>query len=154
MKIAYARSKLPKSIFLAGPTPRDAETPSWRPEAITELHAMGFDGTVFVPEDGSGSAQFSYDDQIEWELQALHSATVIAFWVPREMEHMPALTTNVEFGLFAARRNVVFGAPPGAFRIKYLQGIARMYGITGPHQTIGGLMAAAIRLTERPFVTS
>lgn len=158
MQIAYARSKLSKSIFLAGPTPRNVPgqpiIPSWRPEALHELHAMGFDGTVFVPEDGDGSRKFEYDDQIEWELQALHSATVITFWVPREMEHMPALTTNIEFGLFAARRNVVLGAPPSAFRMKYLKGIAHMYGLQGPYDTLGGTLAAAIRLAERPFVTS
>ena len=49
MNIAYARTPLPKSIFLAGPTPRDAETKSWRPETIKLL--TGFDGTIFVPED-------------------------------------------------------------------------------------------------------
>lgn len=153
MQISYARSKLEKSIFLAGPTPRDDKTKSWRPEAICELHAMGFDGTVFVPEDGDGSSKFSYDDQIEWELQALHSATVVAFWVPREMVHMPALTTNVEFGLFAARRNLVLGSPDTAFRMKYLKGIACMYGIPS-WPTLGSTLAAAIRMAERPFPTS
>lgn len=153
MNISYARSELPRSIFLAGPTPRDAQTPSWRPEAIEYLNELGFKGTVFVPEDGDGSAKFSYDDQIEWELQALHSATAILFWVPREMNYMPALTTNVEFGLFAARRNIVLGYPITAFRMKYLLGIANMYGLDTRY-TLRDTVQAAINITERPFRTS
>lgn len=117
------------------------------------LDALGFNGTIFVPEDGNGSAKFSYDDQIEWELQALHSATAILFWVDREMQHMPALTTNVEFGLFAARRNVVLGYPKSAFRMKYLRGIAEMYGLP-IRSTLLDTCQAAINITERPFRTS
>ena len=45
MKVITSDDKVPKSfstfiepaIFLAGPTPRDPETPSWRPEALDLL---------------------------------------------------------------------------------------------------------------------
>lgn len=159
MHVAHARTPLLKSIFLAGPTPRSPDVPSWRPRAVELLRGMGFNGTVFVPEDGDcmakyTDAQFKYDAQIEWELEALHSATVVAFWIPREIETMPAFTTNVEFGLFAARRNVVLGAPPEAPKMKYLEGIAHLYGLLGPFPNLEGTMGAALRQLERPFRTA
>jgi hypothetical protein len=154
MKIAYSRTALPKTIFLAGPTPRSKDVQSWRPQAVQILKDLAFDGTVYVPEDSDGSARFSYDDQIEWELQALHSSTVIAFWIPRELNTMPALTTNIEFGLFARNRNIVLGAPPDAVKMKYLEGLATLYNINGPHQTLESTMTAAIVLANRPFKTS
>jgi hypothetical protein len=152
MIVKYARTDLPRSIFLAGPTPRAAHVKSWRPDAIGLLRAYGFDGTVFVPEDSQDSWKFSYDDQVEWELQALHSATVVLFWVPRDFVDMPAMTTNVEFGLFAGRRNVVLGAPESAVRMKYLQSIARLYGLEF-HKSLDKTVKAAIELSARPFKT-
>lgn len=56
MQIVYAQEKYPheltlsKSIFIAGPTPRDESTKSWRPEAIKYLEDIGYDGTVYIPE--------------------------------------------------------------------------------------------------------
>ena len=54
MKIVYTLEEIPvfhsDSIFLAGPTPRDRETQSWRPEAIKILKEIGFDGIIFYPE--------------------------------------------------------------------------------------------------------
>ena len=152
MDIAYARTPLPKSIFLAGPTPRDDDTRSWRPTALELIRSEGFEGTVFVPENSNGSASFTYDGQVEWELQALHSATVILFWVPRMMKNMPALTTNVEFGHFIARPNVVIGIPADAERCKYLHSMARMYNHF-VHLSLPAACRAAVALTERPFQT-
>lgn len=67
MNVIYARQPLAKSIFLADPTPRSADVPSWRPEAVRLLdEEFRFDGTVFVPEDAAGSRSFEYDDQVTW----------------------------------------------------------------------------------------
>lgn len=161
MQVSYARTNLPKSIFLAGPTPRSPRAQSWRPEALAILESLSFDGTVFVPEDSDQSWRFSYDDQVEWELQALHSATVIAFWVPREVIaswdptelSMPAFTTNVEFGLFAARRNIVLGYPSNAEKMKYLEAIASMYNVS-TYDHLEKTLKAAVALADRPFKTS
>lgn len=153
MHVAYARTELPKSIFLAGPTPRAAHVKSWRPEALAILQSLSFDGTVFVPEDGDGSWKFSYDDQVEWELQALNSATAIVFWIPREMSDMPALTTNIEFGMFCNRPNIVIGYPPGAERMKYINAIGTMYKRT-IYSTLQSTLIEALRITNRPFPTS
>ena len=109
------------SVFLAGPTPRDADTPSWRPQAVELLRSLGFQGTVLVPERESRTS-FDYDDQVEWEFAGLSQATRIAFWVPRDLKTMPALTTNVEFGYWLAQSpdRVRYGRPNGAPRTSYL----------------------------------
>src|SRR5271157_3487310 len=90
MKIIYTGEEMPetitKSIFLAGPTPRNQkEQESWRPEAIKYLKDKGFDGVVFAPEGRDGKFKMDYDDQIEWEEKHLNVADCIAFWVPRDL---------------------------------------------------------------------
>ena len=110
-----------KSIFLAGPTPRDEKTISWRPEAIEYLRKRNFDGIVYIPED-EFIRKNDYVDQVEWERKALMNATIIVFWIPRELEKMPAFTTNVEFGYWVAKKaeKVVYGRPDDARKMKYL----------------------------------
>jgi hypothetical protein len=67
MQIVYTGEEMPqsftKSIFLAGPTSRNKEVPSWRPDALQLLDDMGFDGVVFLPEDRNGEVHLDYDDQ-------------------------------------------------------------------------------------------
>lgn len=142
METYYAQEALPKkvwrSVFLAGPTPRPKEGEviegTWREKAITLLgNAKGFalDGIVFSPEPPSGKFEGSYEDQIAWEQAALEMADVILFWVPRDMETLPALTTNVEFGQWVQSGKVVFGGPPDdvAHRNRYLRKLAEKYKV-------------------------
>ncbi len=89
------------SIFLAGPTPRRPDVSSWRPAVLDLLRMLGFAGRVLVPERRDWSARFSYLDQVEWEHAGLEGCTVVAFWVPRDLERLPGFTTNVEFGRYA-----------------------------------------------------
>ncbi len=167
MRIIYAKEVLPrvsvKSIFLAGPTPRDPLTKGWRQEALQSLKNKGYDGMVFVPEsrDGKWDPE-GYVNQVEWEEAALKRADCILFWVPRktsdseaktlraalsdivtegvsgdagafdrilgtakkaltcERGAMPALTTNIEFGVWQDSGKVVFGAPEDADAVRYL----------------------------------
>jgi hypothetical protein len=103
MNVLYAGEVLAlsqPSIFLAGPTPRQPEVPSWRPLALDLLRGLDFAGTVLVPERRDWSVRFSYLDQVEWEHQGLEGCSVIAFWVPRDLERLPGFTTNVEFGRY------------------------------------------------------
>ncbi len=109
-----------KSIFLAGPTARTEEEISWRLEAIQKLEEYGFDGVIYTPEYSSWKPKESYVDQAEWERSALKEATVILFWVPRELEKRPAFTTNVEFGYWLSSGKAVYGRPEGAPKTKYL----------------------------------
>ena len=123
MNVIYALQQLPearKSVFLAGPTPRSPEVPSWRPEALQALADMGYHDTVFVPEPESGDWATEYDNQVEWEEKALTAATCILFWIPRDLTTMPAFTTNVEFGAWCASGKVVLGYPQGAVKMRYL----------------------------------
>lgn len=152
MQVKYARTELPKTIFLAGPTPRDEDVLSWRPDALKFLEKHQFKGTVYVPEDSEQSWSFNYDGQVEWELEALHSSTCIIFWIPRDA-HMPGFTTNVEFGLFARNRNIVMGWPPKAVKMKYLESLSVLYGINN-YRTLEETVLSAIALTDRPFPTT
>jgi hypothetical protein len=129
MQVLHALDDLPKSIFLAGPTPRDVATPSWRPEAVRVLDELGFDGTVFVPEPQNRRWADSYDDQVTWEWEAIHQATVTVFWIPRELSTMPAFTTNVEFGLTVASSRIIVGSPAGTPKMGYLHALARRYNV-------------------------
>ncbi len=109
-----------KSIFLAGPTPRNENTKSWRPEACRILEELGFDGVVYDPEYSTNKPKESYIDQAMWERIALTNATVIMFWIPRELPEMPAFTTNVEFGYWLHTGKVTYGHPKNASKVKYL----------------------------------
>lgn len=133
MQVVHARQPFPASftraLFLAGPTPRTPDVPSWRPRAVELLAARGWDGAVFVPEDSDGSPRFDYMDQVEWEEAGLHLADVILFWVPRDLATLPGFTTNIEWGVWQGSGKVVLGAPRDAARVDYLRHHAGKLGV-------------------------
>lgn len=124
MQIVYALQDFPKeytkSIFLVGPTPREENVKSWRPEAIKILEELGYDGVVFVPEQ-QGKTFKDYDGQLEWEVEGLNRADCLLFWIPRDLETMPAFTTNVEFGEWFKSGKAVLGFPKDAPKNTYLE---------------------------------
>lgn len=143
MQIAFSNNPVPDvsgkdSVFLAGPTPRDKDTPSWRPAVIEIFKNYDFDGCIFVPEwDWSlGEMQCDYNTQIEWELEALEKADVIGFWVPRDLKKMPAFTTNVEFGLYLKSNKIVYGRPNDAPKMRYLDKLYKDWYMEKPKTTI------------------
>jgi hypothetical protein len=115
------------SIFLAGPTPRNPVDRTWRPEALRLL--ADFDGFVFCPETDAWGWHGNFGEQVEWEEAALKAATVIVFWVPRELLKMPGFTTNIEFGNWMGSGKVVFGAPPRAPKTGYMRYYCEKLGI-------------------------
>jgi 8-oxo-dGTP pyrophosphatase MutT (NUDIX family) len=122
----YVHEPLPtivqRSIFLAGPTPRSQDVKGWRNAALKLLERLDFNGHVFIPEERLG--QYRSDDylnQVEWETSALNMADQIVFWVPREMTAMPALTTNIEWGMWGNSGKVVLGYPPKAASMRYFK---------------------------------
>lgn len=123
MEIIYAGQPFPQtltsSVFLAGPTPRGETTKSWRPDMIDALASAGFDGTVFVPEPEHGKFSDNYLGQIEWEICALRAVDRILVWLPRDLEAMPAFTTNSEFGEFLESGRILYGRPEGAPKTRY-----------------------------------
>lgn len=146
MQVVYAKQPFPTSlhasIFLMGPTPRrETGGVSWRPAMLRALEQAGFTGVVFVPEDAEGSYAHSYVDQITWEQEGLEMADVILAWVPRELDTMPAFTTNVEFGEFLRGGKLVYGRPQGAPKTRYLD--ERYLAVTGraPHDQVEALVA-------------
>lgn len=116
-----------KSIFLAGPTPRDEAIHSWRPFAVKLLRELKFDGVVYVPEYSTGEVLLNYDNQIDWEWKALDQAGAILFWVPRKLKDMPAFTTNIEFGLFVKEDRTFYGRPDNAELMRYLDSLYARY---------------------------
>jgi hypothetical protein len=157
MKTVYALQPIGKSIFLAGPTPRKDEIESWRPEALSILQELEFDGTVYVPESEDWKKHDNYQAQIEWEWQALDTSSVILFWVPRDLHldkegdlKMPAFTTNVEFGLAAKSGRVVLGYPIGTDKMPYLHSIARRFHIP-VYNDLRDTIIAAKSIADRMF---
>jgi hypothetical protein len=138
-KVVYSNEPIPKNqsiIFLAGPTLRisdnfDGVADSWRNEAISLLKTNGFEGTVCAPEftNGRKPKGWTYDQQIQWELEGLSRASVILFWIPRDLKNLPAFTTNIEFGNFINSGKIVIGAPPSAPKNEYLKKRCEMLGI-------------------------
>jgi len=131
------------TIFLAGPTPRSPIVSSWRPDALLLFERAGFTGTVLVPEDRGGGCQTEYDHQVEWETEALERASVILFWVPRQLVSMPAFTTNDEWGFWKSSGKCVFGAPPWAEKVRYQRWWATRLGVPQfdtLEDTIGGAL--------------
>jgi hypothetical protein len=159
MRVVYALEPLRQSIFLAGPTPRAANVKSWRPEAITKLAELGFLGEVFIPEASDWGPHDQYDAQVHWEWEALKQASVIVFWVPREIETMPAFTTNVEFGDWVKSGKVILGAPSDAPKMNYLRMLANKYNVPC-FDTLDETLSAAVernlamaRETTRRIIT-
>lgn len=142
-----------RSIFLAGPTPRDVHGTSWRDEAIGLIDAAGLYDvsfrTVFSPEIGNGKWLGDYDGQVGWEHMGLELASVIMFWVPREIQHMPAFTTNVEFGMYMESGRIVLGYPTDAPKMKYLDWHARRLCIPVRHSLPETVDASITMLTHR-----
>lgn len=148
MHIVYTLDEAPESlthsIFLAGPTPRGPDTPSWRPNALRILESLGYDGVVFVPEYEDASLEYEYDAQVEWEEKYLNMADCIVFWVPRDIEGgLPAFTTNIEWGKWQASGKCVLGFPREADKCRYLADDAHRLGIPLA-RTLGGVLMAAV----------
>jgi 8-oxo-dGTP pyrophosphatase MutT (NUDIX family) len=159
MQVIYAGEEMPekvvKSIFLAGPTPRNKEEQSsWRPLALDFLDRMRYDGVVFIPEPRDGEFKLNYDDQVSWEEKYLNIADCIVFWVPRDIEldskgypKMAGFTTNVEFGAWADSGKIVFGAPPNATKNGYLKHYSEKYNVP-VSESLGETLVHAVAMLE------
>lgn len=139
-----------KKLFLAGPTPRSIEIETWRKEAVGLLEELNFDGIVYVPEKEIDDRTFNYDNQVLWEREALHNADVIVFWFARYLPHMPAFTSNVEFGYWLAKDSskVIYGRPNTAEKMKYLDWLYQTETGEYPIDNLSDLLAEAIKKTK------
>lgn len=124
MNIVYTGEKIDenkKTCFLAGPTPRDKNIPSWRGEAIRMFCDFGYFDVLYVPELRSKSY---YDadtgiDEMKWDQEMLEKADIVMFWIPRD-DDMLGLSTNIEFGYLLDKGNIVYGRPNTAMRCEFL----------------------------------
>ena len=140
-----------KSIFLAGPTPRDEETKSWRTTACERLNELGFDDVVYVPEYSTWKPKADYVDQAMWEREALTESTVIMFWIPRSLPDMCAFTTNVEFGYWLHSGKVIYGRPDNAAKIKYLDWLYQMDYNKVPINNLEELLKVSMILADKLY---
>jgi 8-oxo-dGTP pyrophosphatase MutT (NUDIX family) len=148
MKTVYVFQPFPhtfhKSVYLAGPTPRDPTVASWRPQAIHLLESWAYDGVVFVPESQDGKRRGDYHQQMAWELEAMRRSDILLFWVPADKDMLPAYTTRVEFGLQVQSGKVVLGMPHDAYKTRYIEKLAQKYQLAVQH-TLEETVTAVLR---------
>lgn len=156
MNIVFSDHPLPKnltkSIFLAGPSPRELSVHDWRHEAIDYLKSINFQGSIFVPiperrfKGEAESPNWNYHDQVNWECEARSVADVILFWIPRSISgKMPGFVTNIEFGEDLSTGKVVYGRPVEAEKCKYLD--KRFEDLGKPvHDTLEKTISYAVKV--------
>ena len=152
MKINYSDQEViknEKSIFLAGPTPREENVESWRTKACNILEQLRFNGVVYVPEYSTWKPKADYVDQAQWERDALSNASVIVFWIPRSLPDMPAFTTNVEFGYWLHTGKVLYGRPDDAKKIKYLDWLYKTDTGKEAYSSLEELLKASVELANK-----
>lgn len=110
-----------KTIFLAGPTPRDKNITSWRFEAIEIFKKLGYKDSLIIPEKLGKHyyEEIGNYDEIVWDFDAICSADIVMMWIPRNKD-MLGLSTNVEFGYLLNKGNLIYGRPDNAFRCEFL----------------------------------
>jgi len=141
-----------KSVFLAGPTPRSKDVSSWRPEAISIFKRhIETPLSLFIPEPnwntGITFAQLNLNygsEIIEWEHEALEKSDIILMWVPRDLDTMPAFTTNLEFGMFVKNKNFFYGRPDNAPKTRYLDFCYEKFTGRKPQNTLKDLIIEII----------
>lgn len=138
------------SIFLAGPTPRNINVETWRKEALSIIKDLDYNGIVYVPEKEFDDRTFDYTNQVWWEREALYNASVIAFWIPRNINELPAFTTNVEFGYWLAKNSdkVIYGRPDNAQKTKYLDWLYETETGKKPINNLKELLIKAINMAN------
>ena len=143
-----------KSIFLAGPTPRSIDIETWRKEALKVLEDLNYDGIVYIPEREFDDRTFDYDNQVWWERKALYNADVILFWIPRDMEILPAMTTNVEFGYWLAKNSgkVLYGRPDDSVKNRYLDWLYETETGNKPYSNLEELLKEGIKFVDKAKV--
>jgi len=111
----------------------------------------GYDGVVYVPEYSTWTPKRNYDDQAEWEREALINSSVILFWIPRVLPDLPAFTTNVEFGYWIHTGKVLYGRPKESEKNHYLDWLYQVDTGNKPMTTLEESLKEAMVLSEQLF---
>lgn len=137
--------KADKSIYLAGPTPKDADfIISWRKMACKLLEDKGFDGVVYVPEHSDWKNKYIYDEQVSWEMEALGRASIIVFWIPNKYPDKLGYATNAEFGYWLKNGNILYGRDKCSKKTKYLDWLYELEYNIKPFDNMEDLLDEAI----------
>lgn len=152
MNIVYALEDLSKLTFpivaALGPTPRTADVKSWRPSFIQALKDFNYKGTILIPETRDNIWKHNYDNQIEWEHEMLEKANLLTFWIPREMKTMPALTTNIEIGLYFKSGKILYGRPVESVKNSYIDYCYKKFCNKTPYNNIYDLAKNAVKVLD------
>ncbi len=124
-----------KTVFLIGPSPRNADIKSYREGFESALASLDPDGewAIFNPE-GDAFDPTRGPDYALWELEMLERCSVIVIGLNTQQDTMPGLTTRVEAGLMLGkgRSNLVVWRPKGSWRTRYIWDRAMSLGEQGP----------------------
>ena len=151
MKVIYSFEEIKiegKSIFLAGPTPRNNDVDSWRSEAINILRKNKFMGTVLVPEARKFETKSNYLDEVEWDTKAAEICDLMVFWVPRHIPKLLGLTTNIEFGYYIDKKKIIYGRPNTADDIEYMDWFYEKNIGKKPFDNLENVLKESIKLLE------
>lgn len=116
-------------VFLAGPIQGAPDWQSKLPEIENVVYLSPRRESYPVPN-------FNYDEQVEWETQALRSANIVLVWIPKEDESIAgrsyAQTTRFEVGENMARgKNIILGIDETFPGRRYFEHKANEYGVLG-----------------------
>lgn len=117
------------TVFLAGSIEMGA-APDWQSELT---RALAVDATFLDPRraEWDSSWRQSIDEpqfrgQVEWELDGLERADVIAMWFVPETK---SPITLLELGLFARSSKIVVGCPHGFWRRGNIEVVCARFGV-------------------------
>lgn len=116
-------------VFLAGPIQGAPEWQFQLPEIENVVYLSPRREKYPVPN-------FDYNEQVEWETQALRSANIVLVWIPKEDESIAgrsyAQTTRFEVGENLARgKNIILGIDESFPGRRYFECKAKEYGVLG-----------------------
>jgi hypothetical protein len=125
----WSRATAP-TVFLAGSIEMGS-APNWQAELIAALAPREL--TILDPRRAEWDASWrqsidepKFREQVEWELEGLERADVIAMWFVPETK---APITLLELGLFARGGKVVVGCPDGYWRKGNVEVVCARFGI-------------------------
>lgn len=91
-------------------------------------------------------------NQVEWERDGLVASDVIVFYIPRKLPELPGFTTNVEYGMYLAKKPeaCILCSPEGAEKNRYLEWL---YIKEKPnaviYKTLQDVLKEAVKMTKQ-----
>lgn len=141
-----------RSLFLAGSIEMGRAT-SWQTEVVSELGDLS-PLAIFNPRRDDWDATWEqtiehpqFRQQVEWELDAMDHADVIAMYFEPDTK---SPITLLELGLYAASGKLVVCCPAGFWRKGNVDVVCRRHGIHLTHDLRELCRAVRSRLRQRP----